>query len=102
MPELKIYTFDEIAGEEVRWLWKPYIPFGKITVIQGDSGNGKTTLALAIAELVSWRGPMGKKDFPIKTNHCEATGGRTILRTRKTKMNCLALTPLSDSSYSKL
>ena len=58
MQKLKIHTFDEISEEEVNWLWKPYIAFGKITVIQGDPGNGKTTLALAIAALVSKRQQM--------------------------------------------
>jgi hypothetical protein len=32
MQELKIRTFYEIDEENVRWLWKPYIAFGKITV----------------------------------------------------------------------
>jgi len=64
MQELKLRFFDEIAGEEVRWLWKPYIAFGKITVIQGDPGNGKTTLALAIAALISRREKMPTGDAP--------------------------------------
>ena len=64
MRELKICTFDEIETEEVRWLWKPYIAFGKVTVIQGDPGNGKTTLALAIASLVSQKLPMPTGDAP--------------------------------------
>ncbi|MHB1154048.1 MAG: AAA family ATPase [Eubacteriales bacterium] len=58
MTELKIRMFDEIDSEQVRWLWHPYIAFGKITVIQGDPGNGKTTLALAIAAYVSKRQAM--------------------------------------------
>ena len=62
MRELKIHTFDEIATEKVRWLWKPYIAFGKITVIQGDPGNGKTTFALAIAALISNRQQMPTGD----------------------------------------
>ena len=37
---LKLINMNDIAVEEVRWLWYPYIPFGKITVIQGDPGNG--------------------------------------------------------------
>ena len=53
--EVKICTFDEVEAEDVSWLWKPYIAYGKLTVIQGDPGNGKTTLALAIAALVSRR-----------------------------------------------
>ena len=64
MQELKICTFDEIEAEDVKWLWKPYIAFGKVTVIQGDPGNGKTTLALAIASLVSRRLPMPTGDAP--------------------------------------
>jgi len=64
MRELKIHTFDEIDEEEVRWLWKPYIPLGKITVIQGDPGNGKTTLALAVAAIVSRREKMPTGDAP--------------------------------------
>ena len=43
----------DIAVEEIRWLWKPYIPFGKITIIQGDGGDGKTTFVLAIAAAIS-------------------------------------------------
>ena len=50
---VKICTFDDIEAEEIHWLWKPYIAFGKLTVIQGDPGTGKTTLALAIAALIS-------------------------------------------------
>lgn len=65
MAELKIHTFDEIAAEKIRWLWKPYIAFGKITVIQGDPGNGKTTLAIAIAALVSNRRKMPTGSAPL-------------------------------------
>jgi RecA/RadA recombinase len=64
MQELKIRTFDEIDEENVRWLWKPYIAFGKITVIQGDPGNGKTTLAIAIAALISRRKQMPTGNAP--------------------------------------
>lgn len=37
----------------VEWLWKPYIPFGKVTIIQGDGGEGKTTLMLKVAAMLS-------------------------------------------------
>ena len=33
----------------MQWLWHPYIPFGKLSIIQGDPGEGKTTLALRLA-----------------------------------------------------
>ena len=30
-------------------MWYPFIPYGKLTIIQGDPGDGKTTLVLNIA-----------------------------------------------------
>ena len=49
----KVKYFSEIEATSVDWLWYPYIPFGKITIIQGDPGDGKTTLALNIAAMLS-------------------------------------------------
>ena len=47
-PELKLISMKEIPIEMVRWLWYPYIPLGKLTLVQGDPGQGKTTFALAV------------------------------------------------------
>ena len=38
---------------DVEWLWKPYIPYGKVTIIEGDGGEGKTTMILTIAAMMS-------------------------------------------------
>lgn len=53
MAELKIISMDEVPVEEVEWLWYPYIPFGKLTIIHGDGGEVKTTLILQLAALLS-------------------------------------------------
>ena len=53
MAELKIISMDEVPVEEVEWLWYPYIPFGKLTIIHGDGGEGKTTLILQLTALLS-------------------------------------------------
>ncbi|MBR0185850.1 MAG: AAA family ATPase [Synergistaceae bacterium] len=37
----------------VEWCWKPMIPYGKITIIEGDGGDGKTTMILTIAAMLS-------------------------------------------------
>ena len=37
MAELKIISMDEVKSKEVNWLWYPYIPYGKITIIQGKN-----------------------------------------------------------------
>lgn len=34
--------------EQIEWLLYPFIPFGKVTIIQGDPGEGKTTMVLQI------------------------------------------------------
>ena len=38
---------------DVEWLWKPLIPYGKVTLIEGDGGDGKTTMILTIAAMMS-------------------------------------------------
>jgi RecA-family ATPase len=54
--EIRFYS--SVISKKVNWLWEPYIPYGKITVVQGDPGEGKTTLALNIAALLSAGLPM--------------------------------------------
>jgi len=51
--ELKIISMKDIKTEKVDWLWKPYIPLGKISLVQGDPGCGKTTLMLSVSESVT-------------------------------------------------
>lgn len=47
------YPQKRIIGLYVEWLWYPYIPYGKITIIEGDPGEGKTTLVLKLAAALS-------------------------------------------------
>ena len=54
--DLKIISMDTIQSEEIKWLWYPYIPYGKLTIVQGDPGEGKTTFALNLAAKL----PLGK------------------------------------------
>ncbi len=49
--KLEIIEASEIIPKEVRWLWYPYIPFGKVTLLQGDPGDGKSKLMLSLAAL---------------------------------------------------
>ncbi len=52
----------DVEPEEVRWLWEPYIPHGKLTLLEGDSGLGKTWLALSLAAIVSRGRPLPGQD----------------------------------------
>ena len=51
--ELQLIKLSEIQSQEVSWLWFPFIPYGKLTIIQGDPGDGKTTFILNIAAKLS-------------------------------------------------
>ena len=41
--------YSDVTAREVEWLWYPYIPYGKITVIEGDPGDGKYSFILQVA-----------------------------------------------------
>ena len=51
--ELKMIRMSEIQSQEIEWLWYPFIPYGKLTIIQGDPGDGKTTMVLNLAAKLS-------------------------------------------------
>lgn len=59
----------DVQAEEVEFLWQPYIPLGKITVLEGDPGEGKSTIMAAIATSGSLgMGLPGMETFePFKT-----------------------------------
>ena len=44
---------EDVEAKEVNWLWYPYIPYGKLTIVQGDPGEGKTTFILHLAALLT-------------------------------------------------
>jgi archaellum biogenesis ATPase FlaH len=59
-PERAVTTaLSEIEAEEVEWLWEHRIPLGKLTIIAGDPGLGKSFVTLDIAASIS----LGR-DFP--------------------------------------
>ncbi len=53
MSNFKIINMADVLENEVEWLWYPYIPYGKLTIIHGDGGDGKTTMILQLAALLS-------------------------------------------------
>ena len=45
---LKLINMEQVEVEKIDWLLYPFIPFGKVTIVQGDPGEGKTTMVLQI------------------------------------------------------
>ena len=77
--ELKLIHMEDVVSKEVEWLWYPYIPYGKITIIEGDPGEGKTTLVLKLAAALSRGLPLpcdGDKEYePIHIIYQTAEDG---------------------------
>lgn len=67
---LELIKASEIEPKEIEWLWYPFIPYGKVTLLQGDPGDGKSTFMLTIAALLTRGEPLpftdtGKPHEPI-------------------------------------
>ena len=62
---VEIIRMSEVDTQTVEWLWEPYIPFGKVTIVQGNPGEGKTTFALRLAAACTTGGTLpGMKPLP--------------------------------------
>ncbi len=79
---VQLICIKDVELQEVEWLWKPYIPFGKLVAIQGDPGDGKTTLALRIVAACSTGAalPNGEQHdpFPVIYQTVEDGLGDTV------------------------
>lgn len=58
MEELELIRASDIQCREIEWLWYPFIPYGKVTVLQGDSGDGKSLMILKLAAMLTRGEPM--------------------------------------------
>lgn len=51
--EPTIVRMSDVEAEKVDWLWYPYLPLGKVSLLEGDPGLGKSWLTMALASYVS-------------------------------------------------
>lgn len=73
-------TLSTVKRRKVQWLWRPYIPFGMLTILEGDPGLGKSFLSMYIAATIS-------------------TGGRLPDGQEVTQGNVLYISAEDDPSY---
>jgi AAA domain len=61
-PRAVLTRLDTVQRRPVRYLWRGRVPFGKITILDGDPGNGKSTIALDLAARLTAGRPMPGED----------------------------------------
>ncbi|KWB17817.1 AAA family ATPase [Burkholderia cepacia] len=69
---VNVLRASDIVPERIHWLWPDWLPAGKLSILAGDAGAGKTTLALALAATVTTGGR-----WPDGT-HCDQPGNVVI------------------------
>ena len=58
MDNIEIIKASDVDCRNIEWLWYPFIPYGKVTVLQGDSGDGKSLMILKLAAMLTQGEPM--------------------------------------------
>jgi hypothetical protein len=54
----QVTRLSDVTVTPVRWLWRDWIPYGKLTVLEGDPGVGKSQITLAVAAAVTGGSPL--------------------------------------------
>ena len=57
VPDFLVKRVSDVAARQTDWLWPGRIPLGSLTILAGDSGAGKSLLALDLAARVSRGAP---------------------------------------------
>jgi hypothetical protein len=58
MSKPTVLTFDQIQPAHVSWLWEPYLARGKLAILDGDPGTGKSFFVCDLAARLSRGGPL--------------------------------------------
>ena len=66
--ELAMVRLDTVVPERVEWLWRSRVPLGKVSLLVGDPGGGKSFVSLAIAAAVTTGTPLPDSDASPAAN----------------------------------
>ena len=102
----QVIHMDQVQTTETEWIWYPYIPRGKVTIIQGDPGEGKSTFSLYLAAAVS-RGTsvecpnqvITNPDYVVYQNAEDGLADTVKPRLELVKANCSLVVCLDEARF---
>ena len=100
--------YSDVQATSVRWLWYPLIAVGKITLLQGDPGDGKSTMMMHLIAELSKGGtlPDGKTiGMPQRAIYqCSEDGISDTIKPRLEKCgaDCRNVAFINEETYSGL
>ena len=110
MPEASglLSLYSDVQTKTVSWLWFPYIAYGKLTVLQGDPGDGKSSMMLHLIAEISRGGAMpdgtalGRPQRVIY--QCSEDGVGDTIKPRLVKIgaNCKNVAYINEEAYGGL
>ena len=81
--EQLLTLYSEVQSTDVRWLWYPFIAIGKITLLQGDPGDGKSTMMMNLIAELSTGGMQQKRAFTGMSTKSSLRKMKSMLISRK-------------------
>lgn len=107
--ESKLLTlYSDVTAMPVNWLWEPYIAIGKITLLQGDPGCGKSTMMMnLIAELSKGGATPDGRAFGVPQRiiyQCSEDGAKDTIKPRLVSAgaDCRNIAFIDEDVYSGL
>ena len=100
--------YSNVKSKPVDWLWYPYIPLGKLTIIQGDPGDGKSTFVLNLVALLTSGKPMPDGYIchcsPVAIYQCAEDGAADTIKPRleQAGANCDRVAYIVDDDIREL
>ena len=103
-----ITLYSDVVTREIKWFWYPYIAYGKLTILQGDPGDGKSTMMMHLMTELSTGGALpngtalGKPQRIIY--QCSEAGTCDVVTPRLIKMgaNCKNIAFINEEVHDGL
>ncbi len=76
---MRTTPFSQIPTAPLHWLWHPYVPLGKLTLLAGDPASGKTSLALHLAASLSKGTPLNNSEFTTLNSEFKTPSATLLL-----------------------